>query len=66
MRAAMVQTLHSVPFLADQPIPEPPPGTKRIKVEWAGLQPTDVLRVRGLYKNPKFPFIVGGEGVGRL
>ena len=66
MRAVIVQALHSVPFLADQPIPEPQPGTKRIKVEWAGLQPTDVLRVQGLYKNPKFPSIVGGEGVGRL
>jgi NADPH:quinone reductase-like Zn-dependent oxidoreductase len=62
----VVQTLHSVPSVADQPLPEPLPGTKRIKVEWAGLQPTDVLRVRGTYKTPIFPYIIGGEGVGRL
>ena len=66
MRAAVVQTLHSVPYVTDQPVPEPLPGTKRIKVEWAGLQPTDVLRVQGIYKLPVFPYIVGGEGVGRL
>lgn len=66
MRAAIVEALHTVPFFTDQPLPEILPGTQRIRVEWAGLQPTDVLRVRGTYKLPVFPYIIGGEGIGRL
>ncbi len=66
MRAAVVDAKHSAPYFTNAPLPEAQPGTKRIKVEWAGLQPTDVLRVMGIYKNPVFPYIIGGEGVGRL
>lgn len=66
MRAAVVDALGAVPYFTDQPMPDTDQGTKRIKVEWAGLQPTDVLRVRGTYKTPVFPYIIGGEGVGRL
>lgn len=66
MRAAVVDALHSTPYFTDQPLPEVLPGTSRVKVEWAGLQPTDVLRVLGIYKLPTFPYIIGGEGVGRL
>lgn len=66
MRAAVVDALNTVPCLSDVPEPPEMPGASRISVEWAGLQPTDVLRVRGTYKSPVFPYIVGGEGVGRL
>jgi NADPH:quinone reductase len=66
MRAAIVDALNSVPFVTDMPRHGEVEGTHRIKVLYAGLQPTDVLRVKGLYKNPPFPHIIGGEGVGLL
>lgn len=66
MRAAVVDALHTVPYFTEQPEPAPVAGALRVKVDWAGLQPTDVLRVRGTYKQPVFPYIIGGEGVGRL
>ncbi|RUN78370.1 oxidoreductase [Sphingomonas sp. TF3] len=66
MRAAVVDALNTIPYLSDVPEPSETPGALRIRVEWAGLQPTDVLRVRGTYKSPVFPYIVGGEGIGRL
>ncbi len=66
MRAVLVDALHTVPHLVERPRPAPCSGAQLIKVEWAGLQPTDVLRVRGTYKNPTFPYVVGGEGVGWL
>lgn len=64
MRAAVVDALNTVPYYTDVPEPENVEGALRIKVQWAGLQPTDVLRVRGTYKNPVFPYIIGGEGIG--
>ncbi len=66
MRAAIVEGLNGHPFLTDLPEPPEVAGAVRIAVEWAGLQPTDVLRVLGTYKNPVFPYVVGGEGIGRL
>jgi NADPH:quinone reductase len=66
MRAARVDALNTVPHVTDVPRHGDVAGTLRIKVLMAGLQPTDVLRVRGIYKNPPFPHIVGGEGVGLL
>lgn len=66
MRAARVDALNTVPYVTDVPRHPEVAGTHRIKVLYAGLQPTDVLRVRGIYKNPPFPHIVGGEGVGLL
>jgi NADPH:quinone reductase len=66
VRAAIVEALNTVPFVTDLPRHEDVEGTHRIKVLYAGLQPTDVLRVKGIYKNPPFPHIIGGEGVGLL
>ena len=66
MRAAIVEALNTVPYLTDLPRHADVASAHRIKVLYAGLQPTDVLRVRGIYKNPPFPHIVGGEGVGLL
>jgi NADPH:quinone reductase len=66
MRAARVDALNTLPYVTDVPRHEDVARTHRIKVLYAGLQPTDVLRVRGIYKNPPFPHIVGGEGVGLL
>jgi len=66
MRAAVVDALNTKPYFTDVPEPVETDGALRIKVQWAGLQPTDVLRVRGVYKNPVFPYIIGGEGIGLL
>ncbi len=66
MRAAVVDALNTTPYFTDAPEPVEIGGAVRIKVQWAGLQPTDVLRVRGTYKSPVFPYIIGGEGVGLL
>jgi NADPH:quinone reductase len=66
MRAARVDALNTVPYVTDVPRHPDVAGAHRIKVLYAGLQPTDVLRVKGIYKNPPFPHIVGGEGVGLL
>jgi NADPH:quinone reductase len=66
MRAAVVDGLETIPYFTQVPEPSEVDGALRIKVQWAGLQPTDVLRVRGTYKNPVFPYIIGGEGVGLL
>jgi NADPH2:quinone reductase len=66
MRAARVDALNTVPYVTDVPRHPDVPGAHRIKVLYAGLQPTDVLRVKGIYKNPPFPHIIGGEGVGLL
>lgn len=66
MRAARVDALNTVPYVTDVPSHPDVAGAHRIKVLYAGLQPTDVLRVKGIYKNPPFPHIIGGEGVGLL
>lgn len=66
MRAARVDALNTVPYVTDVPRHPDVPGAHRIRVLYAGLQPTDVLRVKGIYKNPPFPHIIGGEGVGVL
>lgn len=66
MRAAIVEALNAVPYVTDVTRHPDVKGTHRIKVLYAGLQPTDVLRVKGIYKNPPFPHIIGGEGVGLL
>lgn len=66
MRAARVDALNTVPYVTDVPRHPDVAGAHRIKVLYAGLQPTDVLRVKGIYKNPPFPHIIGGEGVGLL
>ncbi|HEY3657599.1 MAG TPA: zinc-binding alcohol dehydrogenase family protein [Steroidobacteraceae bacterium] len=66
MRAAVVTERSGAPSLRDVPEPRPIAGCKKIRVLAAGLQPTDILRSRGLYKTPQLPYIVGGEGVGLL
>jgi NADPH:quinone reductase len=66
MRAAIVEAINAIPYVTDVPCHADVEGAHRIKVLYAGLQPTDVLRVKGIYKNPPFPHIIGGEGVGLL
>lgn len=66
MRVAIMTERNGTPQLQDYPVPDAPPGTTRIEVIAAGLQPTDIMRSAGLYKTPKVPYIIGGEGIGRL
>lgn len=66
MRAAIISERSGAPSLRDIAEPDAETGCHKIKVLAAGLQPTDILRSRGLYKTPKLPYIVGGEGVGLL
>jgi NADPH:quinone reductase-like Zn-dependent oxidoreductase len=55
---------NGTPELRDLPEPTAKPGTRKIKVLSAGLQPTDIMRARGLYKVPELPYVIGGEGIG--
>jgi NADPH2:quinone reductase len=66
MRAAIMTELNGTPELREVPDCVAEPGTRRIRVNAAGLQPTDIMRARGLYNAPTLPYVIGGEGVGRL
>jgi NADPH:quinone reductase-like Zn-dependent oxidoreductase len=66
MRAAVITERSGSPSIKNIPEPGAEPGTVKIKVQAAGLQPTDIMRSRGLYKTPTLPYIAGGEGVGLL
>jgi NADPH2:quinone reductase len=66
MRAALITERSGSPVMQDVAEPDAVPGCHKIRVLTAGLQPTDILRSRGLYKTPALPYIVGGEGVGLL
>lgn len=65
MRTAIMPELNGMPALRDVPAPPSAPGAKIIEVIAAGLQPTDVMRSRG-FRTSEFPYVIGGEGVGRL
>ncbi len=50
---------------ADLPIPEPPPGTVRIRHHAAGVNFYDTLQIQGKYQvKPPLPFTPGGEAAG--
>ena len=66
MRAARMLERNGTPVMQDVQEPEVEAGALKIKVSAAGLQPTDVMRSKGLYKTPEVPYIIGGEGVGWL
>ncbi|MGI4744602.1 MAG: quinone oxidoreductase family protein [Janthinobacterium lividum] len=66
MRVAIIEERHGTPRLVDVPEPDAGPGTSKLKVIAAGMGPTDIMRSAGTYKTPKVPYIIGGEGIGRL
>ena len=66
MRAALIHERGGGPILGEVPEAEAEPGTLKVKVRAAGLQPTDILRSKGLYKAPALPYIAGGGGVGTV
>lgn len=66
MRAAIMTERNGTPTVVSIDEPLRVPNTLKIRVEAAGLQPTDIMRARGEYKTPALPYIIGGEGVGEL
>lgn len=66
MRAAVLHDYFGSPRMEDVPEPVAGPGTLKIRVATAGLQPTDIWRSERKYKIQDLPYIVGGEGVGHL
>ncbi len=70
MKAVYCEKLGGPDDLVVRDIPEPPaPGDGQVKVaiEARGVAFTDVLMVAGEYQvKPELPFIVGGEGAGRV
>jgi len=70
MKAVFCEKLGGPDDLVLRDIPEPPaPGEGQVKVaiEARGVAFTDVLMVAGEYQvKPELPFIVGGEGAGRI
>jgi len=71
MRAVQISSFGNpseVAALVDLPEPGAPgPGEALIQVEYAPIDPADLLQIRGLYGvRPKLPAVVGSEGVGRV
>lgn len=66
MRAAIIGELGSEPAQGDFPPPQAAPGTSIVRVIAAGLQPTDIMRSKGMFNPPATPYVIGGEGVGLL
>ena len=70
MKAVYCEKLGGPDDLVVRDIPEPPaPGEGQVKIaiEARGVAFTDVLMVAGEYQvQPELPFIVGGEGAGRI
>lgn len=66
MRAAQMLERNGTPVVLELPEPQAAPGTVKIEVIAAGIQFTDLMRSQGTYKTPECPYIIGGEGVGRL
>ncbi|WP_067703496.1 NADP-dependent oxidoreductase [Nocardia jejuensis] len=69
MRAIVAREFGARPELADMPIPEAGPGTVQIQLEAAGVNPVDLLVVRGMLKDQlphDFPMIIGTDGAGTI
>jgi NADPH:quinone reductase len=66
MRAAVVEALKTSPVLRQFDEPQAAPGTLKIAVIAGSGSPTDLMRADGLYGVVTPPYVVGGEGVGRL
>jgi D-arabinose 1-dehydrogenase-like Zn-dependent alcohol dehydrogenase len=64
MRAVQVSGPGGKLELVERPIPEPGPGTVRIKVEACGICHSDSLTVEGQWPGLKYPRVPGHEVVG--
>lgn len=66
MRAAVIRPPGKAPALEAYPDPEAAPGHHLIEVAAGSIGPRDVMRAQGLFGPVAGPYVVGGEGVGRL
>src|SRR3954462_5921653 len=64
MRAAQVSRAGGPLELVERPIPEPGPGTIRIKVQACGVCHSDSLTVEGHWPGIQYPRVPGHEVVG--
>ncbi|MFG1790326.1 NADP-dependent oxidoreductase [Nocardia sp. NPDC049149] len=69
MRAIVVRKFGATPELIDMPVPEVGPGTVRVQLEAAGVNPFDAKLADGILdgKLPHdFPMILGVDGAGTI
>ncbi len=64
MRAVQVPAPKAPLEIVERPIPEPGPGTVRIKVEACGICHSDSVTKEGLFPNTQYPRVPGHEVVG--
>ncbi len=66
MRAVQVSRSGGPFELVERPVPEPGPGTVRIKVQACGICHSDVLTKEGLWPGMTFPRVPGHEVIGMI
>jgi NADPH:quinone reductase-like Zn-dependent oxidoreductase len=66
MRAAIVTEKATPARLGSFAEPQPGPGERLIHVLAGSIGPTDLMRANGFFGPMPYPYIPGGEGVGRL
>jgi D-arabinose 1-dehydrogenase-like Zn-dependent alcohol dehydrogenase len=66
MRVAQVSRPKGPFEIVERPIPEPGPGTVRIKVDACGICHSDSLVKEGLFPNIRYPRVPGHEVAGRV
>ncbi|MGQ0634338.1 MAG: alcohol dehydrogenase [Planctomycetaceae bacterium] len=64
MRVAQVSRPKGPLEIVERPIPEPGPGTVRIKVDACGICHSDMATIEGTFANPKYPRVPGHEVAG--
>ena len=58
---------HEVLGLAENPLPEPAPGTLRVRMSLRPINPSDLFQIRGRYgRLPELPATAGLEGLGTV
>jgi NADPH2:quinone reductase len=62
VKAFLVQSHESAPYLQDVDVPEPAEGEIRVRIHACGLNFADLLMVKGTYQDtPELPFTLGME-----
>ena len=66
MRVAQIPAAKREFEIVERPIPEPPPGTVRVKVTACGVCHSDVLVKEGLWPGIQYPRVPGHEVTGTI